>query len=318
MTTDSRSTPSAIPKTFVSNFFAFLLLGSSVLGWCYRYTDWIEVVGGFLSLAGILSWLAFVLKVIPENRMKEFQTWADGRIFNNARVKWFVLGLLVIGLAGASFLGTVEVSWIAGEGSRSVWIHRVEKSEGEAVPLMPGKLVRSLFFTLWTKPTKLRVKVNGFPDRTIDITPWQRYELKVSDSFYRPVVLFRPTVELLNMLRNEPMTLSVKVDSQSWTIPQYEGRSLWFGCDADVEVPEAKKDVWRAILTYAGQPETSHYWLHPLSLTGVIPNLRPGQTIEVALLREDRSAYTSGKFTVLPAPSRQAFPQEETLDVPKH
>jgi hypothetical protein len=318
MTSDSSSTAAAIPKTFVSNFVTFLFLGASVLGWCYRYTDWIEIVGGFLSLAGILSWLAFVLNVIPKNRMEEFQAWADGSIFNNARVKWFVLGLLVIGLAGASFLGTVEVTWMAGEGNRSVWIHRVGKSEGEAVPLMPGKAVRNLFWTVWTKPTKVRVKVSGFPDRTAEITPWQRYELKVSDSFYRPVVLFRPTVDLLNMLRNEPMNLSVKVDSQSWMIPQYDGRSVWIGCDADVEVPEAKQGVWRAILTTAGQPETSHYWVHPLTLTGAIPNLRPGQTIEVALLRDDRSAYTSGKFTVLPAPSRQAFPQEETLDVPKH
>jgi len=318
MTFDSSSTGAAIPKTFVSNFVTFLFLGASVLGWCYRYTDWIEIIGGFLSLAGILSWLAFVLNVIPKNRMEEFQAWADGSIFNNARVKWFVLGLLVIGLAGASFLGTVEVTWMAGEGNRSVWIHRVGKSEGEAVPLMPGKAVRNLFWTVWTKPAKVRVKVSGFPDRTAEITPWQRYELKVSDSFYRPVVLFRPTVDLLNMLRNEPMNLSVKVDSQSWMIPQYDGRSVWIGCDADVEVPEAKQDVWRAILTTAGQPETSHYWVHPLTLNGPIPNLRPGQTVEVALLRDDRSAYTSRKFTVLPAPDRQAFPQEETLDVPKH
>ena len=318
MTADSSSTGATIPKTFVSNFCAFLFLGASVLGWCYRYTDWIEIVGGFLSLAGILSWLAFVLKVIPEKRMEEFQTWADGIIFNNVRAKWFVLGLLVIGLVGASFLGTVEVTWVAGEGNRSVRIHKVGKLEGEAVPLMPGGVVRSLFLTFWTEPTKARVKVNGFPDRIAEIKPWQRYELKVPDSFYRPVVLFRPTVDLLNMLRNEPMSLSVKVDSQSWMIPQYDGRSLWIGCDADVEVPEAKREIWRAILTAAGQAETSHYWVRPLTLTGPIPDLHPGQVIEVTLLRDDRSAYASRKFSVLPAPDRQAFPQEENLDVPKH
>ncbi len=318
MTADSMPTGTPIPKTFAANFLAFLFFGASVLGWCYRYTDWIEIVGGFLSLAGILSWLAFVLKVIPDRRMEEFQTWADTRIFNNGSIKWFLLGLLTLGLAAASFLGTVEVTWIAGEGNRSVWIHKLGTSEGEGASLMPGKVVRSLFLTFWTKPTKVRVKVSGFPDRTAQITPWQRYELKVSDSFYRPVVLFRPTVDLLNMLRNDPMSLSVKVDSQSWIISQYEGRSVWVGCDADVEVPQTKLDVWRAILATAGQPETSHYWVHPLALSGPIPNLIAGQTIEVALLRDDRSAYTSRKFTVLPASDRQTFAQEETLDVPKH
>ncbi len=318
METDLSSTGAAIPKTFVSNFCVFLLFGALALGWCYRYTEWIEIIGGFLSLAGILSWLAFVLKVIPEKRMEEFQTWADERIFNNSRAKWLVMGLLVIGVAGASLLGTVQVTWLAGEGNRSVWIHRADKSEGEAVPLMADGVVRRLFLTFWTHPPKVRVKVSGFPDRTAELRPWQRYELKVSDSFYRPVVLFRPTVDLLNMLRNEPMSLSVKVDSQSWMIPQYDGRSLWIGCDSDVEVPEAKREVWRAILAAAGQAETSHYWVHPLTLTNPIPDLHPGQTIEVALLREDRSAYASRKFAVLPAPDRHAFPQEENLDVPKH
>jgi hypothetical protein len=319
MQDDSSSSVTVIPKTFALNFCAFVLFGALLLGWCYRYTDWIAVVGGFLTLAGMLSWLAFILKIIPEKRMGEFQAWADETIFNNVRAKWLVLSLLVIGLVAGSFLGTVEVTWPAGEGSRSVWMHRLGTSRGEAVALAPGGVARRWFFTtLWSKPTTVRVKVNGFPDLMGEIKPWQRYEIRVPDSFYRPVVLLRPSVDLLNMLRNEPMRLSVTVDSQSWIIPTYDGQSLWIGCDSDVEVPEAKREVWRGILAASGQPETARYWVYPLTLGSPIPELHSGQTIEVTLLREDRSPYTSRKFAVLPAAERQAFPQEENLDVPSH
>jgi hypothetical protein len=316
MTNDSNSASPAIPRTFVFNFFLFVVLGALFLGWCYRYTDWIAVVGGFLSLAGMLSWLAFILKIIPEKRMGEFQTWADAALFNSKGAKWLVLALLLGGLIAASLLGAVEVTWPAGEGSRSVWMHRRGTSAGDAVSLMPGGSARSLFFTFWYPRASVRIKVSGFPDRIVDISPWQRQELRLPDSFYRPVVLFRPTVDLLNMLRNEPMRLSVKVDSQPWTIPDYDGHSLWIGCDADVEVPEAKREVWRAILTASGQPETARYWVYPLTLASPTPDLHSGQTIELTLLREDQSPYTSRKFAVLPATDRQAYPQEENLDVP--
>jgi len=83
-------------------------------------------------------------------------------------------------------------------------------------------------------------------------------------------------------------------------------------------VPEAKREVWRAILTASGQPETARYWVYPLTLASPTPDLHSGQTIEVTLLREDRSPYTSRKFAVLPATDRQAYPQEENLDVPSH
>src|SRR5437016_772505 len=167
MTDDLNSATPGIPRTVVFNFLLFLIFGALLLGWCYRYTDWITVIGGFLSLAGMLSWLAVMLKVIPEKRMGEFQVWADRALLGNNVAKWFVLALLLTGLVAASFLGTVEVIWPTGEGSRSVWIHRPGTSAGDADALIPGGTTRRLFFTFWRPRTSVRVKVSGFPDRIV-------------------------------------------------------------------------------------------------------------------------------------------------------
>jgi hypothetical protein len=101
MKDESTSPIPVLPKTFVFNCFAFVLCGALLLGWRYRYTSWFDPIGGFLSLAGVLSWLAFVLKVIPEKRMEEFQPWADSALINNAWSKWIVLGFLGISLVTA-------------------------------------------------------------------------------------------------------------------------------------------------------------------------------------------------------------------------
>jgi hypothetical protein len=70
----SSSTPPAEPSgIFYVNLLAILLFGVANSAWLLRFTDYFEVVGGLLALGGLFSWLAFVVKVLPDDRLKAIQ-----------------------------------------------------------------------------------------------------------------------------------------------------------------------------------------------------------------------------------------------------
>src|SRR4051812_28381189 len=75
----------AMPKPYLRNLLSIISVGVLVSGWLLYYTDWFEVVGGLLALGGILSWLAFVSKILPDERIKQLQKRFDDRVLCNAR-----------------------------------------------------------------------------------------------------------------------------------------------------------------------------------------------------------------------------------------
>ena len=58
-----------LQPVFVCNLVLMLSLGVGVSAWVLRYTDLFEEFAGLLALGGLFSWLAFVSKLLPENRV---------------------------------------------------------------------------------------------------------------------------------------------------------------------------------------------------------------------------------------------------------
>jgi hypothetical protein len=98
-----------MPKSYARNLTTLILTGVLVSGWFLFYTDWFEVIGGLLALSGILSWLAFVSKILPEERIKQLQAALDARVLAKPRTWLVVSGLLVILILIALCFGSLEL-----------------------------------------------------------------------------------------------------------------------------------------------------------------------------------------------------------------
>ena len=66
-----------VRSLFVRNLFWLIALGVMVTAWIIKYTDWFSEFAGLLALGGLFSWLAFVAKILPEDRVKDLQAWVD-------------------------------------------------------------------------------------------------------------------------------------------------------------------------------------------------------------------------------------------------
>src|SRR6266496_3789796 len=73
--------------SFTTNLAWIIVLGVAISGWILYFTDWFPAIGGLLALGGVFSWLAFVSKVLPDERLKVLQASAGARIFSR-RWSW--------------------------------------------------------------------------------------------------------------------------------------------------------------------------------------------------------------------------------------
>jgi len=307
--------PSPASRLFVANLILIGTFGVALSGWILFYTDYFEVFGGLLSLTGLFSWLAFISKALPEDRLKALQSALDNGVFNRRRTSIAILCCFLLGAVVASFVGAVQVEAMQEAGDRALWVHPIRSGPGEPARLAAGGSVRSLIWTSWWSPSKVRVKVSGYPDLFIAVRPWERVRLYTLSSFLRPVVLLQPSVELINAARNYPMSLVVRSGGQERQL-KFDGHALWIGCDDDVQIPAAMQDLFRSQLSAPEHIPLLLFWLYPYALPGDRWELQPGNQVEAKLLRPDGAAYSSTQFVVLPIQRRQDFPQVEVLDVP--
>jgi hypothetical protein len=318
-----------LPLLFVTNLLAILAFGVAISAWMLYYTEWFPAIGGLLALGGVVSWLAFVSRILSDERMKGLQGWADRAILCS-RITLTVLVLLTVaGLVTASFLGAVQVESVRESADRFLRVDPADSPPGGDVRLRAGHAVRKLVWTSWWKPTAWRVKVSGYPDEVVTVRPWRRESLSVPASFQRPVVLLRPTVDLFDAVHNSPRRISVRVTfpkgpSSSRTPREFrtqpdgqplkfDGRSLWIGCDEDVDIPLRLEAAWRAELSASQRSSLINYWLRPRALTGERVALVVGTEIQVTLFDLDGNK-SEQEFVVR---KQSDFLQEEKLDLPR-
>ena len=276
-----------------ANLLLFLTSGTLLCFWFWRYTDYFDEVGAVLALSGALSWIAVVLKVVPEEKFKALQgaffTW----MFENPQaVRWNLL-LLVAMVAVCSCFGTVQLTPHHDPGDRAVivcpsseasegavasyWTRRMNEDDFDIMP--PTKDLRVPVAVFWGLRRDFVVKVAGYPDKAIRLKPWERKELVVPNSFRRPIVLLRPTERLINNARQHPWKLRVRIGRDQTVLP-FDGHAVWIGCDADVQVPQATKDS--ALQTL--DPILRTYWDCPVALSWPLRELTPGVALEIELV----------------------------------
>ena len=317
MNTQANPAPTPnLPAHYKRNLFFIGVLGVALCWWVYYFTDWFEIFSSLLALGGIFSWLAFVAKILPDDRLKGLQGWVDEKILTRPRA-WLgaiVLGIVLGGLAAC--WGTIEVQALRAAGPVRIHSASAPEEKDPAWELLSagGKLR----FVAWSPPwarAEMLVKVSGLPDRAETVRGLTRVDLQVPDSFRRPVLLLRPTAGLTQQLANQPKILVARYGKDERKI-EFRGQSLWINCDADVEIPPETIASWRAELERLNSAQLIGEWVNPRSLDRPIWKFQAGQQVEFELQDKQNNVIAcAGTYTVRALPERADARQVGVLDV---
>lgn len=273
-----------------------------------RYTDWFGVFGGLLSLGGLFAWIAFVSKLIPGRRIEELQAAVD-RLLIAPATTYVLAGAFLFGLAILSFLGTIEVNSFAGAADRRLYFGSVENDD-TFLRLPADGRKRSLHWTTPGSSTPVRVKVEGHPDIRVRVRSWRVTELHVPSSFRRPVLLVRPATPLIDIGRENPLELRIRLGEEE-IVTDFTGHLVFVGCDADVDIPARLRDRWESVLEARKQDRFVPYWTRPHDLGVEVRELVPNETVTVELFSKETGKLlgTTGAITIARIDDAADFPQ---------
>jgi hypothetical protein len=314
-------------KTLAGNVFLLLTTGTMVCFWFWRYTDWFEELGAVLTLSGVLSWLAAILKVVPDEKTKAFQATLFEAVFESPSSRKWIMTFFAVVAIGSFCFATVQLEPLQESVDRAVLAYSARANTNAAAvdrtpsariaeedfeTLKPSGRVRLVLPVWWGMQNRFIVKVSGYPDMLIKLRPWQRLDLTVPNSLCRPVVLLRPTARLINNARQEPWTLIVRdVDSNVEAQMLFDGHAVWVGCDANVQLPEAMQHLWETDINDVLKP----FFLYPQAFSNAFPELKQGEKFAVQLRTGPGLLQPAISFEVAPAPPRQGFfPQVVKID----
>jgi hypothetical protein len=217
--------------------------------------------------------------------------------------------------------GTLEVELFLGNEERVLTVKGAGLSE-DPLRLMPGEKVRIPVWTLAANPTPLYVKVSGYPDLRVHISPLKRAELRIPIAFMRRVILLKPAPELIAFRTNN---LSIRVtlngrqlqgdDGKPIRDLTFDGRPIWIGADEDVFIPQAMLERWRDSLPESMRVEAMGFLQHAVAVTPTGFDLKSGDRVCVEILRQSGSVYLRKPIAVRPMEPNHDFPQEEEINV---
>jgi hypothetical protein len=298
--------------TFALNSLLIVLLGVSISIWLLHYTTFLPEVAALLSLGGAFTWITLVSRVLPKSRMEELQNTIEHSVFMKPRTLVILLPLILVCAIFATFLGTVKISPGTESANHRVRFRSPGATWSEAQEVVPHAAVKEVFWTTLFSDRHVEVKVSGYPAHLVTVKPWRISELYVPHSFLQQVILLRPTVRLAAH-GHDGLQLVVTINGKQYH-QDFQGQSVWVGCDEDVLIPGWLQDSWRADLNSSPLAAS---WLHPKSISSDLL-LEGTQSIDVEL----RAPATNAQFSSMHVPVMQIrsiydFPQEVILDVPK-
>jgi hypothetical protein len=123
---------------FIVNLTFLVASGTWLCVWQLYYTDNFDDFAKVLALGGGLTWLAFLLKLLPDERLKALQVQLDRLVFS----QWWLTAALIIafavGLYTRAHIGTLQVELFQGNEERVLTV------KGAGVPLDQWRLMREI------------------------------------------------------------------------------------------------------------------------------------------------------------------------------
>lgn len=283
-------------------------------GWLLRYTEWFEVFGGLLALGGLASWLAFAVKVLPEDRLEKLQVDFCDRLFVH-------LGSTIVAgawlcLTAALFLGfgTIQIESFQQIGG-DVWIVRSGEGDDDPHPLTlaPGQTRRAVRWAPFYKKTSFDLRVSGLPRTQIAVGPFtRRVEVKLPYS-YRPSVLIAVDATTLGVIttgrdQSKKYRMELTVDKKRHTLEDYAGEAVLVGAALPFDVPLHIRDEWADELNTAA---AAAKLLEPRTVDDVGLLRHRGSVVSVEVFQKGRNTPTfqAGPIAVRPVVSLEDIVQ---------
>lgn len=301
----AKAAPWVPPPLFWLNVVLWLLAGVLFSGWLLHYTDKFEVFGGLLALGGAASWLAFALKVLPEDRLEILQVQFCDKFFVRRRSTWVALAWLALTVFLFLTRGSIQVESYQQIGG-DVWIYATgETSDSiDPVPLQPGARLRlTRWAPLWST-TSYDVRVSGLPATTVSILPGRRRATVQVPYSYRPVVLVGVNYAALEIIqeglkREQKYRMVVTVDGKDYPVDNYAGDVVLIGSSLPMDVPPHVRINWADELK---NPKLAAKLLSPRLLKGCT-ELRPrGSVVSISVFenQQDTEMFGAGPLAVQP------------------
>jgi len=307
---------------FGVNLVLLITGGTWLCFWLLHYTDKFDDFAKVLALGGGLTWLAFLLKVLPDERLKELQAVLDRLVFS----QWWLTVLLIIAFSVALYcrehIGALQVELFQGSEERILTV-KINGVTQDSWRLLPGDKVRLPVWTNSTKHVPVYIKVSGYPDLRIQIAPLERSQLRIPAAFTRRVILLRPTPSLISS-RSASLRIRVRLNGQALSDESgkpvadlgFDGRPVWIGADEDVFIPQTMLDHWRDDLPPGARAQSMSFLQHAAAVTTTGFDLNSGDRVCVEFLRQNNAVYLRRLINVRPMEPNHDFPQEEEIDVP--
>ncbi len=335
-TTSKHDEQSQSPRPLLLNTLMILALGVGLSGWLLRYTGWFAAFGGLLTLSGVFSWLAVMVKIFPERAFNILQESVYRSLFAKQVTRagaLIMVGMLLL----FSFVGAIRLQPLPEGRSRSFYVYR----SGEPEPVIPTESLpdASLRIPVWTSfwnPSVFTIKVLGYPEKTVRIFPWESEAVYVPTSFYRRVVLVKPSLYTIQSV-GDSGSLTINVDGRALArVGDYDGTAFWIGCTEDVRIPDrvvatmhaellaAKEQLLRDLNSEAGNgrpgqatPEGNAIaatkqelfweskWLYPISLD----RKELSSAKEIALVFSKNEKTVTFRFSIQPLREPDEFVQ---------
>jgi membrane protease YdiL (CAAX protease family) len=77
--------------------------------WIGLFTDLLPAIGGLLGLGGVFAWLAFVSRVLTEERTKSIQQSFEKFVLGHPTTRWVLVGIAALLFLVSLFVGTLQI-----------------------------------------------------------------------------------------------------------------------------------------------------------------------------------------------------------------
>ena len=318
---------------FAFNLTVLIAMGVCTLYWVGYHTEFLGIIGGLLGLGGVFAWVAFIGKLITDNRKTLLQNAFDA-LLSRPRTTVYLLFLSALLAVAAGNFGSVQIDARKDTLDRFVTIFdrsaTMEFNDGKddvqheyrAEVTKAGSVRNYLLFT-GLDERNYEIRIDGLPVLQQTVKGISRVKLQTPDSFLQKnIILIRPDSELTQTLKNanHEITMMISIGDgnlrRKYKISNYRGASVWIGCDESVAIPEPLKESWRLELLAQGVPQAVILsWLSPLS-RGEDATLLRGEPMEITLEFADNVHLLTERSIVENCGSASCFPQEIVLTPP--
>jgi hypothetical protein len=275
---------------YASNLVLSAAIGVATCVWLAVFTEYLPVVATTLGLGGSLVWIAFVANLIPETRRKQLQEIVDREVLTSG-ITTCVLSIVgVLGFIYALNFGALLFISKDDVTARSVTAYTVDPSGKIEEPpvaddLLSGNTKLRMPLATFLCSRRYLIRVTGLPPIERAVSPFSLTVVRSPASFMRqPVLIVRAAplwADVAAKAHNWTLTATVRREGaapRTETLPDYDGSSVWIGCDATVPIPDGLKARWRDAL----KGELPAEWLQTRSVLGNVA-LRPDDVIDVVL-----------------------------------